>query len=59
MCATVATGRRERVGVGQLLASMLLAACPSGFALDPSLDVSQYDSWSELLEVFPCTSLAC
>jgi hypothetical protein len=42
MCGTVATGRGERVGVGLLLAGMVLAACPCAFALDPSLDVSQY-----------------
>ena len=34
--------RRDKVASGILLAGMVLAACPGAFALDPSLDVSQY-----------------
>jgi len=38
-----ALGRgRALVGLGAVLAGLLLAWCPSAFALNPSLDVSQY-----------------
>ena len=39
--------RTRRCRAGQALAWMLLAWCPGAFALDPSLDVSQYahTSW--------------
>jgi signal transduction histidine kinase/ligand-binding sensor domain-containing protein len=37
------SGRRPRyLALGAVLGGMLLAACPCVFALDPSLDVSQY-----------------
>jgi ligand-binding sensor domain-containing protein len=45
MAATVGTGgRRARLllALGTLLTGLLLAVCPCAFALDPSLDVSQY-----------------
>jgi len=39
--------RGQAIGPGIVLAYMLLAACPNAFALNPSLDVSQYahTSW--------------
>src|SRR6185503_14927721 len=45
---------RHAITLGAVLAFMLLAWCPSAFALNPSLDVSQYahTSW-KIRDGFP------